>query len=383
MELTGQGVPLSAGGPPRGLRGETVSLADGEWDRWVDTAVGGDFRQSRGWAEAKALLGWRAVPIVVRDGTAVVAGAQLLVRRWGRLAPLGYVPRGPWLIRADEVTAAAAVEAVVEHARRAGVRLLCLAPPDAPVAWGPLLRDRGMAPTTLDAAPRFSTVVDLRADDDILLARMRSKTRYNVRLAQRRGVVIRAATLDELGVFYELYRQTLVRHALPGIEPLAFFETLCRSLDENGHVRLLIADVDGRAVAAMLLTMVAGVATYYRGGWSGEHADRHPNEALHYAAMRLARTAGCRHYDFEDISIAAAQAFRAHGRVERSVDPLSAFKLSFGGDVTEFSVAHVHVRGMPARMAYRLAVSRGGGPALRSFLQGVGNLRDGQPPQPS
>jgi lipid II:glycine glycyltransferase (peptidoglycan interpeptide bridge formation enzyme) len=231
-----------------------------------------------------------------------------------------------------------------------------------------------MPPTSLVAAPRFSTVVDLQGEDDELLARMHRKTRYNVRLAHRRGVVVRHAGEDALDDFFRLYRQTMERHAIDGIEPLPFFRTLYRSLETAGRARLVFADIGERPVAAMMLTMVGGTATYYRGGWSGEHADRHPNEALHFGAMRLARDAGCRLYDFEDISAAAARAARAHGRVDRSADPLSAYKLSFGGDVVEFPPAHVHAFGVPARIAHRLATSRGSRPALRSVVRKVQNL---------
>ncbi len=359
------------------MRSEVVHRTDASWDRLVEAAVGGDYRQSRGWAEAKGLLGRKSVCIVVRDGADIVAGAQLFIQRFSRLGAIGYVPRGPWLSHGAEELASAAVDAVVEHTRGMGVRLVCVAAPDAGIPWGPLLGDRGFIPTHLEASPGISTLVDLNVNDDALLARMHRKTRYNVRLAERRGVVVREGGLHEVGVFYGLYLRTSARRAFEDTESRAYFETLCRSLGEGGHVRLVFADVDGRPVSAMVLIVFGGVATYYRGAWSGEHADRHPNDALHVGAMRIARSVGCRLYDFEDITAAAASAVREHGRLDRSVDPLSAFKLGFGGDIVEFPAPQVYAHGTLARMTYRLASSNNGRKAAQTVLRRMRNVSAG------
>lgn len=361
----------------RAVHSEVVGGTDASWDRLVEAAVSGDYRQSRGWAEAKRLLGRDSIRIVVRDGGEIVAGAQLFIQRFGRLGAIGYVPRGPWLSSGDEGLARAALDAVVEHACGMGVRLVCVAAPDAPIPWEVLLRDRGFMPTHLEASPGVSTLVDLNVDDEALLGRMHRKTRYNVRLAERRGVVVREGGLDQVGVFYDLYRRTSERRSFEDTESQNYFETLCRSLGDGGNVRLVFADVDGRPVSAMVLILFGGVATYYRGAWSGEHADRHPNEALHFGAMRVARSAGCDFYDFEDITADAARAVRQHGRVDRSVDALSAFKLGFGGEVVEFPAPHIYAHGAAARMTYRLASSRSGRTAVRSALRRVRNAGGG------
>ncbi|MDQ3716147.1 MAG: peptidoglycan bridge formation glycyltransferase FemA/FemB family protein [Actinomycetota bacterium] len=360
-----------------GVCSEVLDRTDVGWDELVDAAVGGDYRQSRGWAEAKQLLGRESVRIVVRKDADIVAGAQLFTQRFGRLGAIGYVPRGPWLSNTAEAWAPAAVHAVLERTRGTGVRLICIAAPDTPVPWEQLLRDRGFMPTRFEATPGISTLVDLRVDEDALLARMHRKTRYNVRLAQRRGVVVREGGLHEVEVFYDLYLRTSARRSFEDTESRTYFETLCRALHGGGHVRLVFAEVDGRPVSAMVLILFGGVATYYRGAWSGEHADRHPNEALHFGAMRIAQDAGCHLYDFEDITVAAARAVREHGRVDRSVDALSAFKLSFGGDVVEFPAPQIYAHGAAARMAYRLVSSEAGRSAMRTVVRRLRNVSGG------
>lgn len=177
-----------------------------------------------------------------------------------------------------------------------------------------------------DLLPPDSVVVDLIAPETTMLARMHHKTRYNVRLAARRGVEIIDGTVADLPAWYELYLETMARHQLKP-RPLAHFRAM---LDETGEgsaspvkTRLLLAKHGWRLIAGMLLAVAPPRATYLYGASSNEHRHLMGSSALQWAAMRAAKAHGCIDYDMLG---AAPRHDETH--------PLAGvhrFKMGFGG----------------------------------------------------
>lgn len=177
-----------------------------------------------------------------------------------------------------------------------------------------------------DLLPPDSVVVDLTAPETTMLARMHHKTRYNVRLAARRGVEIIDGTVADLPAWYELYLETMARHQLKP-RPLAHFRAM---LDETGEgsaspvqTRLLLAKHGWRLIAGMLLAVAPPRATYLYGASSNEHRHLMGSSALQWAAMRAAKAHGCIDYDMLG---AAPRHDETH--------PLAGvhrFKMGFGG----------------------------------------------------
>lgn len=161
-------------------------------------------------------------------------------------------------------------------------------------------RDHNLWKAPRDLLPPDTLLVDLTADEDELLARMRPATRRNIRLAERHGVVVREGTADELPDWYALYVETMARNQLKPL-PLAHFATM---LDERAEgsaspvvTRLLLAHHQGRVLAGLLLALAPTRATYLYGASRRDLADLRPSYALQWAALRLARAHGCRDYD--------------------------------------------------------------------------------------
>ncbi|NVB81553.1 MAG: peptidoglycan bridge formation glycyltransferase FemA/FemB family protein [Kofleriaceae bacterium] len=186
--------------------------------------------------------------------------------------------------------------------------------------------ERNLWKSLRDLLPPDTVVVDLTASEETMLARMHHKTRYNVRLAARRGVEIVEGTVADLPAWYELYLETMARHNLPP-RPLAHFRAM---LDETGEgsaspvqTRLLLAKQGWRLVAGMLLALAPPRATYLYGASSSEHRHLMGSSALQWAAMRAAKAHGCIDYDMLG---AAPRHDDAH--------PLAGvhrFKMGFGG----------------------------------------------------
>ena len=131
-----------------------------------------------------------------------------------------------------------------------------------------------------------------------LLARMKQKTRYNIRLAVRKGVTIRVGTQDDLPMLYQMYAETSLRDgfAIRGEHYYRNLWEIFMAQDEPA-CHPLIADVDGEAVAAVMLFCFAGRAYYLHGMSRAVQRNKMPNFLLQWEAIKVAKGAGCTIYD--------------------------------------------------------------------------------------
>ena len=169
-------------------------------------------------------------------------------------------------------------------------------------------------------------LIDLHGSEEEILARMHHKTRYNIRLAQRRGVVVCEGTVADLPEWYAIYLETTARNLIEPM-PISHFRAM---LDERAEgsaspvlPRLLLARKDGQLLAGMLLAIAPSRATYLYGASSREQRDSMASYALQWAAIRLAKAKGCTDYDL-------------FGAAPRSGEPhalagVHRFKVGFGG----------------------------------------------------
>jgi lipid II:glycine glycyltransferase (peptidoglycan interpeptide bridge formation enzyme) len=139
-------------------------------------------------------------------------------------------------------------------------------------------------------------LIDLRLDEEQLLANMKQKTRYNIRLAQRKGVAVRAASLAELPLLYRLYAQTAARDNFV-IRDEQYYLRLWSTMMQAGMAEPLIAEVQGEPVAGVVIFRFGRKAWYMHGMSSLAHREKMPNYLLQWEAMRRARAAGCEVYD--------------------------------------------------------------------------------------
>jgi lipid II:glycine glycyltransferase (peptidoglycan interpeptide bridge formation enzyme) len=173
--------------------------------------------------------------------------------------------------------------------------------------------------------------VDLTKTEDEILAGMHKTTRYNVRKGKRAGTVVRVGGADDLSMVAGLFGATAGRQGFVAADERylrAFYDVL----HPLGQCVILIAEVDGAPVSAMLGIVFGDRFVFKRAGWSGTDRDARPNEVLHWEAMQWAKAAGLRRYDFDGIEpdVARAIATGVEGPVATHV---TRFKLGFGGEV--------------------------------------------------
>lgn len=288
------------------------------WNRLVAQLPNPHLLQTWQWGQFKARYGWQPAYYLWGDQNDPQAAALVLlraIRLGGFSARLGvmYAPKGPLLADwADPGLRRRVLDDLQALARRQGAMFLKL-DPDVPLGRGlpgtpeqqpaPVgqavvndLRQRGYQYSAEQIQFRNTVLIDLQPDEDTLLANMKQKTRYNVRLAGRRGVTVRPAGLVDLDLLYHMYAETALRDGF-AIRNQAYYQDLWSTYVSAGLCEPLIAAVDDQPVAAVVIFRFAGTA-YYLHGMSRElHRDKMPNYLLQWEAMRRAKAAGCQTYD--------------------------------------------------------------------------------------
>lgn len=178
--------------------------------------------------------------------------------------------------------------------------------------------------------PQHTLVMDLTQTDETLLAAMHEKTRYNIRLAEKKGVTVRDATgdTDTWNRFWQIMETTAGRdgfHLHPRSYYEAMFQTLTGPLEhaEQCVARLLVAEHDGDLLAGLILIRFGNTATYLHGASADAKRNLMAPHLLQWQAMQRARAAGCTAYDFWGVAPADAANHPWAG--------VTRFKTGFGG----------------------------------------------------
>ncbi|MHB1319870.1 MAG: lipid II:glycine glycyltransferase FemX [Anaerolineae bacterium] len=310
-------------------------LDEAVWDRLVAQDPNGHLLQTWDWGELKGTFGWTPWRVAIERDGSLAAGAQVLYRRLGPLT-MAYIPKGPVLGSEDSEVEHELWRAVHAHSRRMRAVLLKVEPEwrdDEPDRHASLVR-HGFRPSINTIQPRRTVIVDLSDDEETLLARMKAKWRYNIRLSARKGVEIRTPGHEGLDIFYDLMRVTGERDAF-GIHSKAYYERAYSLFSEHGRVRLLVAYRDDEPLAALMPFAFNGQSWYMYGASSNSGRELMPNHLLQWRAMQWARAEGCTQYDLWGISDADASTDDLQG-VQR-------FKEGFGGEVVRYVGAYDYV----------------------------------------
>ncbi len=275
------------------------------WDELLLSLPAPHLLQSWTWGELKSRFGWSAKRLVWRDnGGPAMAAGQLLTRasQLGAGLKVAYCPKGPVLVWGDEDLRSAVMAALIDAAREEGALVLKIDPEvayetGAGEAVEAELRGSGWQPAPKQAQFRNTLVLDLRQDEEALLQGMKQKWRYNVRLASRKGVVVRRGGLDDLDLLYRMYAETALRDGFV-IRTRDYYMQAWKSFTERGLAQPLVAEVEGIPVAAQVIYRFGKMGWYLYGMSTHQHREKMPNHLLHWEAIRWAKEQGCEAYDF-------------------------------------------------------------------------------------
>ncbi|MFW5812280.1 MAG: lipid II:glycine glycyltransferase FemX [Alkalispirochaetaceae bacterium] len=290
---------------------------------------GANLFQSPFWAAHKERFGWR--PVIDSGDPPLV----LLLRSLGGPFSICYLPYGgafeaethhrcpdsfdlhPFLSR---------ITAALEHARERPTFIRWDIPFPKETISASLLEKAGLRKAAVDVQPPDTVVLSLDPSEEELLSNMKQKTRYNIGLAAKRGVEVR---IEEPGValeaWYELYRETAERDRI-AIHRFDYYRSLFDLAGESRPELLLYHAYHQQQLLAGIVVARFGPAAYYLyGASSNEKRNLMPAYALQWQAIRDAKEAGCRSYDFFGIPPAEDPDHPMYG--------LYRFKVGFGGQI--------------------------------------------------
>ena len=325
------------------------------WDAFVAGHPHGHLLQTWNWGELKARFGWRALRLALVKDQSILAGTQLLFKSIAPMLSLAYIPKGPlvdWRDKTQVSALLASVHAVCRSQHGVFLKIEPHAPDDEGIR--DLIRSQGFVLSRFTVQPPRTILVNLAPPEEAILATMKPKTRYNIRLAARKGVYVRPGTADDLPVFYRLMQITGQRDGF-GIHSLDYFRAMLE-LFAPKHLSLLLAQVNGETVACLLALKYRSTAYYLFGASSNTHRDKMPTYLLQWEAMRWAKAHGCHSYDLwgipdEDEAQLEGQ-FLARDADSAGLWGVYRFKRGFGGHVVRAAGAFDYAYCRPTYWVY-------------------------------
>ncbi len=331
-------------------------VPDQVWDRFVAAHARGHILQTGLWGVHQAEFGWDVKRVVVQGPEGVVAGAQIFFRRlvagWSR----AYLPRGP-LLDFAHLEAAQTLFAAIHRLCRARRAILLKVEPNLLVTQGAADLGRyGFRRSDHTVQPPRTILLDLGGSEDEILRRMKSKTRYNIRLAGRKGVQVRVGDRGDVAAFNRLLAVTTERDAFVAHSP-AYYERVFELFAPRDMARLFLATYQGQTLAAIIVFVLGDKAWYIYGASSNEHRDKMPAYALQWAAIRWAKARGCTQYDLWGVPDQDEQTLEAHFTGRRDgLWGVYRFKRGFGGRLVRYAGAWDCIYNKPLYALYRLAL---------------------------
>ena len=297
-----------------------------EWNEIISQLPEPHFLQTWEWAQVKAKYGWIPMPFVWRDDSGNILAATMILKKKilnrgfaARLSIL-YAPKGPLLDWKNTALRTRVLNDLQSFAKQQSAIFLKIDPDivlgrGVPNSGGDVLDNSGQAARSeltrrgwvysSDQIQFQNTVlIDLSASEEEMLARMKPKTRYNVRLAEKKGITVRTGTVDDLSMLYKMYAETSIRDGFV-IRDENYYITVWKLFMQNVECLTLnvptciplIAEVNNEPVAAIFLFMFAGRAYYVYGMSHNAHREKMPTYLLQWEAMKRAKANGCSAYD--------------------------------------------------------------------------------------
>ena len=302
-----------------------VSLV--EWNRFLQKHPNAHLLQTGEWGELKAGFGWEPVRIVNGE-----EGVQILFRKLPLGFTIGYIPKP---VISNQSISDQFWEEIDEMCRRHRAIFLKLEPDSWNFEFIPYLPSFIVSKHNIQ--PPRTMIIDLSGNEEEILARMKQKTRYNIRLAMKKGVTVRA--WDDVESFHKMMLVTGDRDRF-GVHSLEYYRCAYELFHPTGMCELLVAEYEGRPLAALMVLARGRRAWYFYGASTDEERNRMPTYLLQWEAVKWAKARGCEEYDLWGVPDEDEATLEAN--FENRQDGLWGvyrFKRGFGGELKRVAQA--------------------------------------------
>ncbi len=299
-----------------------VSLA--EWNRFLEGHANAHVLQVGEWGELKAGFGWEPVRIVSGD-----AGVQILFRKLPLGFTIAYIPKP--VISDQSSVISDQFWAEVDSACRKRRAVFLKIEPDFWEDQRPETWNLKLETSPHNIQPPRTIVIDVRGSEEEILARMKQKTRYNIRLAEKKGVTVRA--WDDISSFHKMILLTGGRDGF-GVHSLEYYRRAYELFHPTGMAEALVAEFEGKPLAALMVFARGRRAYYMYGASTDEERNRMPTYLLQWEAMKWARSKGAEEYDLWGVPDEEEATLEANFETRHDgLWGVYRFKRGFGGQV--------------------------------------------------
>lgn len=292
------------------------------WNDLIASYPDAHILQTAAWGTLKSRFGWASEHVQHGQN-----GALLLFRSLPLGMKLAYLPKGPL-----DSNLADLLPALLAACRRQGAFALKIEPdrwmPDPSETELPKL---GFTPSPHEVQPRRTIIINLDGSEEDILGRMKQKTRYNIRLAGRKGVQVRA--WEDVNAFADMMRITGERDAF-GVHSADYYQDAYDLFHPDGACELFVAEFEQQPLAALMVFQRGARAWYMYGASTNQHRNLMPTYLLQWEALRWAKGQGCLEYDLwgvpdeDEETLEAEFSTRSDG-----LWGVYRFKRGFGGEV--------------------------------------------------
>jgi lipid II:glycine glycyltransferase (peptidoglycan interpeptide bridge formation enzyme) len=310
------------------------------WNNFLDAHPDAHLLQMGEWGELKKDFGWKPVRIMFDRET----GAQILFRRLPLGLTLGYMPKP---VFSEKLSATSdqfwkEVDSVCKKNKAVFLKV-------EPDSWDnnfnlqpATFKPANFTPSTFKLSPHNiqpprTIVIDIKGDEEAILARMKPKCRYNVRLAEKKGVAIRA--WDDISAFHEMMTVTGGRDNF-GVHSKEYYQCAYELFHVKGTCELLVAEFEGKPLASLMVFANGRRAWYVYGASNDQERNRMPTYLLQWEAIRWAKAHGCEEYDLWGVPDENEETLEANFETRRDgLWGVYRFKRGFGGQLNRAAQA--------------------------------------------
>lgn len=295
-------------------------ISKAEWIEFYRLREEAHFLQSGEWGDLKQQFDWEVARIVNGGG-----GAQILIRKGPFGTRIGYIPKGPIGKITDEL-----INEIILTAKTRNCFALTIEPDfwESEIELGRFFKD---AKPGRNIQPHRTLVISLAGNEDDWLGRMKQKTRYNIRLAEKKGIAVHAS--EDISLFHSLMEKTGQRDGF-GIHSLSYYQKVYDCFAPKGDCAVLLAEFEGQILGALMVIAHGKRSWYVYGASNDIERNRMPTYLLQWEALRWAASKGCEIYDLwgipdEDLETLEQQfQTRSDG-----LWGVYRFKRGFGGEI--------------------------------------------------
>jgi peptidoglycan pentaglycine glycine transferase (the first glycine) len=299
-----------------------VSLT--KWNQFIKDHPNAHLLQMGEWGELKNNFGWKPVRFILNKEM----GAQLLFRRLPLGLTLGYMGKAAISSQRSAVSDEfwSEVDSICKQNRAIFLKV-------EPDSWAEefIIPPSSFIISPHNIQPPRTIVISIKEDEETMLARMKPKCRYNIRLAEKKGITVRA--WDDISAFHEMMTVTGGRDKF-GVHSKEYYQRAYELFHPKGTCELLVAEYEGRPLASLMVFANGKRAWYVYGASNDQERNRMPTYLLQWEAIRWAKARSCEEYDLwgvpdENEDILETQFESRHD----GLWGVYRFKRGFGGEV--------------------------------------------------